>query len=134
MKNDDSQLTLLVIAIVVGVALVGVWQFSRSIGSDFQITLRALGISVLILGVLGAVWWFTEWKISLMGSLAATWIWPTWWGVLDSIANGGTNPETSFFKMQSDVWWNGHLFKWGLEGLLVALLSYFIVRQLNDRY
>lgn len=133
MKNVNPWVILSLI--ILGAVLLGIWNFSRSIGADFQITFRAIALSMIFVVVIVAIGWFTQWAVSLIASLVAVALWPCWWSVMDSIAQGGVDPEKMTFHFPSpEVWWNGDIFKWGAEGVLVALVIYFAIRQYNDPY
>ena len=133
MRDMDPRVAALLIGL--GIALIAIFNFSRSIGADFQVTLGAVGYSVVVALVAGALCW-TPLKPSLpvlvSGTCAA--LWPGWWKVLDSIAHGGANPDTLAFRFPEEVWWNGNAFKYGLEFGLVALLVFLVIRQIRDPY
>ena len=88
MRDMDPRVAALLIGL--GIALIAIFNFSRSIGADFQVTLGAVGYSVVVALIAGALCW-TPLKPSLpvlvSGTCAA--LWPGWWKVLDSIAHGG---------------------------------------------
>lgn len=133
MRDMDPRVAALLI--VIGVALIGIFNFSRSIGAAFQVTLGAVIWSAIALGVLTALFWTPlRPRFSVYASLAAALIWPSWWKVLDSIAHGGADPDTLAFRFPQEVWWNSNAFKYGIEAGLIALVVFLVIRQIRDPY
>jgi len=123
-----------ILLIVLGLALLGVWNFSRSIGADFQVTLEALGRSAAVIGIAGGIWYFLRLNVMLLGVGTAAGLWPCWWKVLDSIANNGANPDKMDFRFPIDIWWNTNWFLYGVEATLIAAAVYLVIRRTNDPY
>ena len=55
MRDMDPRVAALLIGL--GIALIAIFNFSRSIGADFQVTLGAVGYSVVVALVAGALCW-----------------------------------------------------------------------------
>lgn len=133
MKDLDPRAIMFLIA--VGIGLIAVYNFSRSIGADFQTTLVAVLWSTLTLCVAGVLC-FTEFRPSLpvLTSGTSCLLWPIWWKVIDSIANGGSDPDTLEFRFPVEVFWNTSTFKYGIEIGLVSLFLFFLSRRNRYRY
>lgn len=126
MKNN-SPLPAIIIFLSI-LFLAWVYQFSRSIGADFQTTLEAIWQSIPVLIVAGAAWWFLRFSALVLASGLPTLLFPIWWPVIDSIANGGATPDTLMLRFPQEVWWDTTWFKYGTEGMLAALFVYLIWR------
>lgn len=131
MSRNDGDPTAAVIGIIAALFCAGVFIFSRNIGAEFLPTLQAALLSIAIIGVaLTAILKF-DLPAGKTGSVSLTFIWPSWWRVLDSIANpsnGGLSPDF-LHTINGDVWWNTSYFTWGVEAALVALAIYFFTRR-----
>ena len=135
MKNNDNSLVLVIVLMTIAaVFLYCVWSLARFIGADFQITLGSIGYSVVVLGLAGLVFWFLNYRVLLLISCTLAGLWPCWWRVIDSIANGGSNLNKFEFLYQDEIWWNTNAFKYGIEIGLVCLVVYLVFSQNNDPY
>lgn len=136
MNDRDNSAALFIAAVVVGLPMLGILMFSRSIGAEFWITGRAVGWSVAFLVAAGGAAYFLRPPVwpTLSGLLCL--LWPCWWKVLDSIAAGGIDPENSSLSFMRDdrflPWYAGDLFKYGVEAGLVALFAYCLYRAYQD--
>lgn len=133
MRNSDATTAIILVGAALG--LLAIFNLSRSIGANFQVTLGAVVWSGAVLAILGVLCW-TPFKpsLSIFASLAVTLIWPGWWKVIDSIAHGGSDPDTLAFRFPQELWWNTTAFKYGIEIGLVALLAYVLLKQYRDPY
>lgn len=129
-QSNDALIALLLIPI--GAFLLVAWKISSSLGADFQVTLGALLYSLVIVGVIGAVWWFTRFYIGATVFAACSLVWPKWWTVLDSTAVVGNNFGGIQFEPLDAPWWTSGWFYWGVEVALVACIFYFVYRHFND--
>lgn len=132
MRQENPQGAFLLI--VVGLALLAISKFSRSIGADFQVTLEAVVCSATVLGIAGGIWYFLRLNLALLATGTAAGAWPCWWKVLDSIAHDGANPDKLDFLFPVAVWWNTNWFLYGVEVCLVAAAAYMVFRPANNPY
>src|SRR6266567_8633262 len=132
MKNEEPLPAIILLGI--GIVVFVIWQFSRSIGADFQITFEALFKSLGVLGFTFVVWWLTRPEPLLLVSGCAIFLWPVWWPVLESIAAGGQKPDTWLPPWQLAVWWNTGWFRWSIEVGLALALIYLLVQRSRDPY
>lgn len=121
-ENDQGQLVPIAAALLIGVPLLLVYLWSRSLGADFTTLLSAIGKTVLVAMTALAFWYVARlaWT-ALSGCLALSWL--CWWPVLDSVARGGVVPdaETLPFKlMYPQHWWNTSEFRYGFFIALAA--------------
>lgn len=123
-RNEINPITALAFA-AVGLLLLGIFAMSRSIGADFFVLLKTLFAWLACAGGLGALLWFgIDWVVSLLGSVAFGWVLS--WPLLDSMANGGKDAESSDFSgfLQETPFWDTRTFKFAILGVLVTALFY----------
>ena len=138
-NRDNSAGAIAVIAI--GLPMLGLLMFSRSIGADFLTTGSAVLRSAMFIAVAGILWYFLKTPIRATSFGILTFIWPCWWRVLDSIALGGIDPDQpnplslSFLNEDRFLpWWDTDWCKYGVLFLLMAVCAYFIYKAYQDRY
>ena len=123
-RNEIDPKTALALA-AVGLGLLGIFAMSRSIGADFFVLLKTLFAWLACAGGLGALLWLgIDWVASLLGSTAFAWVFS--WPLLDSMANGGKDSESTDFSgfLQEIPFWDTRTFKFAVLGILVAALFY----------
>ena len=116
MKNEEGVFILICALLVTG----AIWGFAKWIGADPTITFAAIGYSVLVLAIGVAIWFLIHPKLDVLACVTATALWPCWWGVIDSIAAGGKDPEKLMFRPVDVIWWRTSYFK---AGVLIGMLS-----------
>ena len=129
MNTNSDRAAGLIVVIVCVLFVAGVLMLSKKIGADFQITLGATLRSIPVLIFSGAAIWFLKSRILAGFAATAAVLWPFWWGVVDSIAVGGQNPDTAI--MLEQPWWDTGWVLWGTELSLVSLAIWLIVRSLD---
>jgi len=149
--HDDTNPIGVLIALVIGAGLIATGCIARTVGADFTIVFNSLLHSVIAFAIVFALCWllgrsgtFIALPAIIFGFL--TLVWPAWWDVLDSIANGDSDKSSLlgsiFSKKEVDSvfagfpppveWYNDSLFKWGIEISLIGLAVFFIWKTLRD--
>lgn len=132
--RNDNQIVQIVISIIIIVAvifLVYVWNFSKSIGADFQVTLSAVWKSIVILIAAIIVWWQFRPRLTVLAAFFLIPLWPLWWSVIDNIANKIQNTD-EMMLLQSLPWWTTDWFKYGTFVTIILLWLFLILRKGND--
>lgn len=128
MRNEQAQSIGLIILLIFGFFVAGIFVLSRSLGADFEVTLQAVvSTAVLVFVAALAVWHFELPIVPALGVvLSITWV--LWWGVLASMAHGGIPDEMIPYQFEPP-WWNSGLFRWVVEALLVGGTGYAFFRR-----
>lgn len=122
-RNEINPMAALIIA-AVGLLMLGIFAMSRSIGADFFVLFKTLLAWLACAGGLGALLWFgIDWIASLLGSSAFAWAFS--WPLLDSMANGGKDPDaTDFIRFLHETpFWDTWTFKLAILGALLTGLA-----------
>lgn len=116
-----------------------IW-LSNTLGADLNVTASAVGLSVLIIAVAFSGAWLTEaWQfpgpepLIVWQTIALPAHWVCWFGVLDSIALGGSPPNDPFAKVLQPHWYNNLWTKWGVF-LVLSALSVVLYRKHRASY
>ena len=119
--TDDGQ------AIVVGLVLGGgivtflLWSLSQALGADFGVTAFAVVQSAGILVVLAGIGYWLRPALPLLILASLVFLWPVWWDVLHSIAQGGSDLTSDWrHPMYSVQWYESGGFLYGSELVLMA--------------
>ena len=131
-NNDNSSAAGTAIFVGAGLVTLMIWQFARAIGADFPSTANALGSSLLSLTIVGGVWWLFRPGFLLTLGGALLFIWPCWWGVLDSIARGGIAASDFSFRFQPEPFYVLWYFKGGVELVLLGFTIWAFFREHSD--
>lgn len=130
--GSNSNNDFLAIIIFVSLLFCGlVWKFSSFLGADFQTTLIAVILSAVVLGITIFLIWVGNLNTLPSLTAATAMLWPSWWGVIHSIATGGKDQNMDF--MFDQPWWDTRWTKWGIEVFLIALAVWLFMRT-RDRY
>ncbi len=123
-QNEDN---LIIFVAILCIALIPVYKLSRFIGADFDITLKAILITIAGLGTAIAFSWYLmrEHAKSII-TFMITLLWYNWWTVLDNAAYNRLNPLTN-----ESFWWNSGLFKITILLLFLLLSIYLFFREKN---
>lgn len=129
--RDDGTMAFIAIACVVGLG--GILWVSRALGASFASVCTAAG-SLFILGVvLAALWRFLDdYGLQFLAGFFA-FGWPTTWPVLTSIANGGSDPDSSFRPWHDHSFIDSAWMTWGIEALFVLLLAAAVIHEYRRR-
>jgi hypothetical protein len=142
-QTNDPSFLIFFIGFVAVIVFGFILLISKSIGADFISTGKAVVLSAIFLIVALVVLWFgkdSAWpSINLVCAVLMVCVWPTWWPVLDSIANGGNairtfesteGAEGGLRLLPLTAFYAKWYFKWFIE-LLFLVWAFFAVLKGN---
>jgi hypothetical protein len=137
-QTNDPSFLIYFIGFVAVIVLGFILFISKSIGADFISTGKAVVLSAIFLIVALVVLWFgkdSAWpSINLVCAVLMVFVWPSWWAVLDSIANGGfairtfESSEGGLRPLPLTAFYAQWYFKWFVELLLLAWAFFAVLK------
>jgi hypothetical protein len=121
-RDSGGDPALIIITILAGSVMLGIWWFSTAVGLDFR-TGISLVIELIFVAVLSGLSLRFGHEIEII-SFGTVWpillatFWIVWWPPLDYWA---AKEFSSFMRMEDkELWWNAWYTKWGV---LAAILG-----------
>jgi hypothetical protein len=132
MRNRDNGL-MMAILIPCILALAAILWISHAIGASFASVCSTATSLVVVIVALALLWRFLDaFGLQILAAFPAIG-WPPIWPVLTSIANGGSDSESSFRPWHEQSFIDSAWMTWGLEAIFVALLCLAVFHEYRRR-
>lgn len=126
----------ILVFIVLMVGLI-IFRWSRELGVDFEVLLRAtLGSAVVLVLYFGYLFFSQGAYFRLVTCASSIIIWPLWWQVLIGMDSSSLLDSDGWYTdtVTATAWYASAWFRWGAEALLIAAGGYTWWSYSRDRW
>ncbi len=121
--NTNAGFGILVfVVLIVGLMI---FRWSRELGVDFELLLRATISTGVVLALYFGFLFFSRAAFFWMATcIASIIIWPLWWPVLIAMSSSSLPDFVGWDTAIETAWYASAWFRWGVEVLLIAATGY----------